>query len=95
MFEVVTRHFCDPVHHFRHSRDDLLQEIRLFTNDFIRNNVSERQDALQSVHNTQQYFVALVLFLQELNGQALPSAADNPAASTHLKRNLGNTEDSL
>jgi hypothetical protein len=95
MFDVVARHFCDPVHHFKHSRDHLLQEIRLFTDDFFRDNVCERQDALQPVQKTRRYLVILVLFFQELNGQALSSAADTQVASTNLKRNVGNTEDSL
>jgi hypothetical protein len=93
--DVVARNFRDPVHHLKHSRDDLLQEIRLFADDFFRDNVRERQNALQPVQKTQWYLVILVLFFQELNGQALPSAADVPVASTNLKRNLGNTEDSL
>jgi hypothetical protein len=70
MFDIVTRHFCDLVHHFKHSWDDLLQQIRLFTNDFFRDNVCEGQDALQPVQKIQRYLVNLILFFQELNGQA-------------------------
>jgi hypothetical protein len=95
VFDVLARHFCDPVHHFKHSREDLLQEIRLFTDDFFRDNVRERQDASQPVQNTRRYLFVLVLFFQELNSQALPSAADTQEASTNLKRNVGNSEDSL
>ena len=68
MFDVVARHFRDPVHHFKHSRHDLLQEIRLFTDDFFRNDVCERQDALQPVQKIQRYLVDFVLFFQELKG---------------------------
>ena len=95
VFDVVTRHFCDPIHHFKHSRDHLLQEVRLFTDDFFRDNVCERQDALQPVQKTQRYLVDLILFFQELNGHELPSAVDTPVASTNLKCNVGNTEESL
>ncbi len=95
MLDVVARHFRDLVHHFKHSRDHLLQEIRLFTDDFFRNDVCERQDALQPVQNIQRYLVDFVLFFQELDGQGSPSAVDTPVASTHLKRNVGNTEYSL
>jgi len=47
MCDVVVRKFCDPVHHLIHSRDDLLQEIRLFADYFIldyfvRDNVREK-----------------------------------------------------
>ena len=95
MFNVIARHLCDPMHHVKHSRDDLLQEIRLFTHDFFRDNVCKRQDARQPVQETRRHLVDLVLFFQELNVQALPSAADTPPPSTNLKRNVGNTEHSL
>jgi hypothetical protein len=36
MCDVVVRNFRDPVHHLIHSRDDLLQEIRFFTDYFVR-----------------------------------------------------------
>jgi len=47
MFDVVVRNSRDPVHHLIHSRDDLLQEIRLFADYFVldyfvRDNVRER-----------------------------------------------------
>ncbi len=29
MFDIVARHFSDPVHHLKHPRDDPLQEILL------------------------------------------------------------------
>ena len=72
MSDVVARNFCDPVHHFIHSRDDLLQEVRLFTDYFVRDNVRERQNALQPVAKARWDLVVLVLNLQELNGQVLP-----------------------
>ena len=95
MLDIVARYFRDPIHHFKHSRDHLLQEIRFFTDDFSRNNVCERQNTLQPVQKTQWYLVDFVLFFQELKGQGLPSAVDTEIASTNLKRNVGNTEDSL
>ena len=95
MFNVVARNFRDHVHHLKHSRDDLLQDIRLFADDFFRDNVRERQNALQPVKNTRRHLVVLVLFFQQLNSQALPFATDTSVASTYLKRNVGNTEDGL
>jgi len=95
MFDIIARHFRDRIHHFKHSRNDLLQQIRLFTNDFFCDNVCEGQDALQPVQKIQGYLVDLALLFQDLNGQASPSAADTPVASTNLKRNFGNTEDSF
>ena len=71
MFDVVERHFCDPIHDVEHSRDDLVQEIRLFTDDFFRDNVCERQDALQTSQKTRRYLVDLVSFFQELSGSRI------------------------
>ena len=77
MFDIVARNFRDLVHHLIHSRDDLLQEVRLFADYFIhdyfvRDNVRESQYALQPVQKAQWCLVVLVLYLQQLNGQALP-----------------------
>jgi hypothetical protein len=83
------------MHHFKYSREDPLQEICLFADNFFRDNARERQDAPQPVQKTRRNLVVLVLFFQELNKQALPSAAHTQSASTNLKRNFGNTEDSL
>jgi hypothetical protein len=95
VFHVLARYFSDPVHHLKHPREDLLQEVCLFTDDFLCDNVREMQDALQPLHKTRRYLVVLVLFFQELNSQALPSAADRQATSTDLRRNVRNIEDSL
>jgi len=96
MCDVVVRNFRDFVHHLIHSRDDLLQEIRLFADYFVRDDfVREMQDALQPVQKDGWYLVVLVLYLQELNHRALSLLPDTPVANTNLKRNLGNTEDSL
>ena len=64
-------------------------------NDFFGGPVRKRQNVLQPIQKTRCYLVVSVLFFQELNSQVLPSTADMPVASTNLKRNLGNTEDSL
>jgi hypothetical protein len=53
-------------------RDNLLQEIRLFTNYFTCDLIRKNQDALQPIGKAQQHLIILVLFLQELNGPALP-----------------------
>jgi light-regulated signal transduction histidine kinase (bacteriophytochrome) len=95
MFDVVTQHFCDPVHHFKHSLEDLLQEIRLFADDFFRDNTRKGQDALQPVQKTRRNMVVLDLLIQELKGQASLSAADTQVASTNLERNVGNMEEGL
>jgi len=96
MCDVVVRSFRDSVHHVIHSRDDLLQEIRLFADYFVHDYFfGEMQNALQSVQEDGWYLVVLVLYLQELNHQALSLLPDTPVANTNLKRNLGNTKDSL
>ena len=77
MFDIVTRKFCDPVHYLIHSRDDLLQQIRLFADYlvchyFVCHNIRKRQNALQLVQKAEWYMVVLVLYIQELHGLALP-----------------------
>jgi len=49
-----------------------LQEVRLLADDFLRDNVRERQNVLQPFQKTRWHLVALVLYLQELCGPALP-----------------------
>jgi len=66
--DVVVRNFRNFVHHLIHSRDDPLQEIRLFADYFVHECfVREMQNALQSVQKDGWYLVVLVLHLQELN----------------------------
>ena len=95
MFDVVARHFRGRLHHLKHSRDDLFQEIRFFAHDFFRNNVREWQNALQPVQKTQRYLVDPVLFFQELSGQGLATTSDSSVQNKNLKRNVDNTKDSL
>jgi hypothetical protein len=64
------------VHHFEHSQDDLLQEVCVFADDFIRDLVRKRQNALQPIENDRWNLVVFILFLQELDRQVLPSASD-------------------
>ena len=76
MFDIVARNFRDLVHYLIHSRDDLLQEVDLFADYFVRDyfvrdNVRESQNAPQPVQKAQWYPVVLGLYLQQLNGQAL------------------------
>ena len=70
--DVVARKICDPVHHFERLRDNLLQEVRLFANDFACDLICEKQDALQPIGKAQQHLVAFILFLHELNSFLLP-----------------------
>ena len=49
MFDIIARNLRDFVHHLIYSRDDLLQEVRLFADYFVRNNVRESQNVLQPV----------------------------------------------
>ena len=77
MLDIVARNFRDFVNHLIHSRDDLLQEVRLFADFFVRDyfvrdNVREGQNVLQPAQKARLYLVVLVLYLQQLNGQALP-----------------------
>ena len=70
-FDIVTGKFRHLFHHFEHSRDDLLQDFHLFADDLIYHLVCQRQNALQPIQNARWNLVVFVLFLQELNGQAL------------------------
>jgi hypothetical protein len=71
-FDIVTRTFRDLLHHFEHSRDHLLQDIRLFADDFIRDLVRQRHNPLQPIEKARRDLVVFVLFLQELDGRVLP-----------------------
>jgi hypothetical protein len=62
----------DPVHHFEHSWDGILQHFCLFADNFVCNRVRKPQNALQLIYQVGQHVVVFVLFLQELDGQALP-----------------------
>jgi len=75
MFDIVARKFGDLVHHIIHTRDDLLQELRLLADDILRDIVRERQNVLQPLQKTRWHLIVLVLYLQELYGQALPPLA--------------------
>lgn len=72
MHDVVARNLRDPVYHLKHSRNDRRQEICLFTDNFIRNSVCERQNVIQPAQKIRWYLFILVLHLHELDGQALP-----------------------
>ena len=82
------------MHHFEHSRDDLLQDICLFVDDFICDLIRQRHNTLQSIEKPRWYLVAFDLFLQELSSH-VTSVSDIPVASTNLKCDTGNTENSL
>ena len=82
MFNIVARKFRDLVHHLKHSRDDLFQEIRLFADDFFRDPVRKWQYTLQAVQKIRWYLIVLILFFQELNNQPLPLV---PTASSEHK----------
>ena len=71
MFDIVASNSGDLVHRLIHSRDDLLQEIRLLANYLVCDNVRERQNAFQPVQKTNWYLAVLGLYLQKLNGQEL------------------------
>ena len=59
------------MHHFEHSRDDLLQDFCLLADDLFRDYVRQRQSALQPIEEAQQHLVEFVLFLHELSGRGL------------------------
>src|SRR5258707_14479895 len=82
------------MHNFKHSRDELLQDISLFGDNFISDLLRQRQDSLQPITKARGHLVILVLFLQELNHQALLLRL-TPITNTNLKCDTGNTEDSL
>ena len=72
MFDIVARKSRDPMHHFEHPRNDLLQDFCLFADDFLCDLVRETQNALQTIQKDRWHMIVFVLFLQELNGQVLP-----------------------
>jgi len=47
MLDIVARKFSDPLHDFEHSGDGLLQDFRLFADDFICDLVRKKRNALQ------------------------------------------------
>ena len=60
------------MHYSKHSRDELFQDFfRLFGDDFIWHLLRQRQNLLNPIAKTRSQLVILVLFLQELNRQAL------------------------
>ena len=71
MLNIVARKFRDPLHNLEHSRDELLQDLCLFADDFTYGLVCQRQNALQPIQEDQWHLVTFVLFLQELSGLAL------------------------
>jgi len=95
MFDIVTRKSRDLLHHFEHSRDRLLQYIRLLADDFIYDLVCQRQNALQLVQKGRGCVVVFILFLQELNNQALPRLLIRQQRATHLERDTSKTKKSL
>ena len=50
---------------------------------------------LQLIQQIQWHLIVFVLFLQELEDQALPLLSITPVESTNLKCDFGNTEDNL
>ena len=72
MLDVVARKLCNPMHYFKHSRDDLLQEPRLFADNFIYDFVCQRHKVQQPIEKSQWHLVVFALLLQELYGQVLP-----------------------
>ena len=63
-FDIVTRTLCDCLHHFEHSRDCLLQDVRLFVDDLVCDLVRKNQNTLQPIQKVQWHLIVLVLFLQ-------------------------------
>jgi len=72
MLDIVARKFSDPLHHFEHSGDDLLQDFRLFADDFIYDLVRKKRNALQPTQESRRHLVVFVPFLQKLKGRASP-----------------------
>ena len=70
-FDIVACELCNLSHHLEHSLDDVLQDFCLFTNDIVRDLLSQRQYALQSIQERRRHLVIFVLFLQELDSRAL------------------------
>ena len=95
MSDIVTRKSGHPMHDLEHSGNNSLQKIRLFADDFICDLIRQGQNALQAIEKARRHLVIFVPFLQELSGQALPSASEPQGESANLERDTGNTEDRL
>ena len=59
------------MHYSKHSRDELFQDFCLLGDDFIRHLLCQRQNALHPIAKARRHLIILVLFLQELNHEAL------------------------
>ena len=59
------------MHYFKHSWDEVLQDLCLLGDNFICNLLHQRQNALHSIAKTRGHLVILVLFFQELHRHAL------------------------
>ena len=59
------------MHYFKHLRDELFQDFGLFGDDFICHLLCQRQNTLHPIAKARGHLVILVLFLQELNHEAL------------------------
>ncbi len=57
--------------HFEHLLDNFFQNFCLFADDVLCNHLPKRQNALQPIQECRWHLVVSVLFLQELNSQAL------------------------
>ena len=71
-FDIVAQKRHDRLHHFEHSWDRLLQDCCFFAHNFFLDAFCERQNALQLIVKARWHLIVFVLFLQELQGQALP-----------------------
>jgi len=72
MLDVLAYKFGDRLHYFEHSRHYFIQDICLFADDFVCDLVRQRRDALQLIQQARWHLIIFILFLQELNDQALP-----------------------
>jgi hypothetical protein len=68
-FDVLARKFRYLLHYFEHSLEGLLQDIRLFLDDFFIELGRQRENALQPIEKARYHPIVFVLFLQELNSQ--------------------------
>jgi hypothetical protein len=77
---VLARKIRYLLHYFEHSRDGILQDIRLFVQeetDILENNLfielgRQRENALQPIEKSRHHPIVFALFLQELNSQVSP-----------------------
>jgi len=69
---MLARKFRYLLHHFEHVRGTPIQYFQILAADVFNNCVCQPQNVLQPFEKSEHHVVVFLLFLQELDCQALP-----------------------